>query len=78
MGGIPDMVRDGTDGLLYPVGDVTALADRIRNVFERDDVAISLGSEARNAALARHDPEAVVDQLLDAYGKVLQAASSHA
>jgi len=33
-GGLPDAITDGVDGLLFPVGDVAALADSISRVLE--------------------------------------------
>lgn len=35
IGGIPELVEDGVDGLLYPPGDVDALAEALRRVVAR-------------------------------------------
>ena len=70
-GGIPDMVESEVTGLLYPVGDVPLLADRIRRIFTDDRLATSLGANARGVALQRHDPELVTGQLLNAYKEFL-------
>ena len=70
VGGIPSMVDGGLTGLLYPVEEVPVLADRIRRIFLDDQLAMQLGENARRIALERHDPAAVVDQLLAAYNKI--------
>lgn len=49
-GGIPDIVRDGVNGLLVPVGDAAALADAIVRVATEPDLAGTLGSGARTDA----------------------------
>jgi glycosyltransferase involved in cell wall biosynthesis len=73
VGGIPDMVRTGETGLLYPVDDVPLLADKIRSIFNDDELAVRLGSQARNVARERHDPQRVVEQLIAAYNKILSS-----
>ena len=55
VGGIPEYVRDGESGFLYPFSDVSALADRIRWIFEDDDLAIRLGTAARENIQKLHD-----------------------
>lgn len=47
VGGIPEYVRDGESGFLYPFEDVSALTDRIRQIFEDDELATRLGTAAR-------------------------------
>jgi glycosyltransferase involved in cell wall biosynthesis len=75
VGGIPDMVQQGTTGLLYPVDDVPMLADRIRKVFADDKMAVSLGGNARAAALERHDPDRVIKQLVLAYEQTMNSGN---
>lgn len=76
VGGIPDMVETGKTGILFPAGDAEMLADSIRRVFRDDDLAKRIGAEARHVALRRHDPNAVVSQLLNAYREILGSARS--
>lgn len=71
VGGIPDMVRDGDSGLLYPVEDVPLLANKIRRIFLDDDLAVRMGNAARSVANKRHNPKTIVEQLLAAYDKIL-------
>jgi glycosyltransferase involved in cell wall biosynthesis len=72
VGGIPSMISDGITGALTPVGDATLLAHQLRRLMLDNDYAVQLGSNAREAALQRHNPDAVVEQLTDAYRQVLE------
>jgi len=67
VGGIPSMVIDGETGLLYPVEDVTLLAEKIRKIFRDGQLATRLGRNASVAAHQRHDPQVVLAQLINAY-----------
>ncbi len=71
VGGIPSMVHDGETGLLYPVEDVPLLAEKIRSTFLDDALAVRLGRNARRVGQGRHDPNTVVQQLVEAYDKIL-------
>lgn len=70
-GGIPSLVDQGRTGLLFPVGDAPLLADSIMRIFRDDDFAFRLGAAARAEASARHSPERVLAQVLDAYRNVI-------
>ena len=75
VGGVPSMVDDGENGLMYPVDDVHMLTAHIRRVFLDDVLAARLGAAARETALVRHDPARVAEQLLAAYRAVLGAGA---
>lgn len=47
VGGTPELVRDGVDGLLTPVGDAAALANAIRRVAEDAPLRARLAASAR-------------------------------
>lgn len=70
-GGMPSMMVHGQNGLFFPPGDAAVLASRIRRIFLDDVLATRLGSEARRAAAARHDPGRVVSDLIAVYEDVL-------
>lgn len=56
IGGIPELVRDGIEGLLIPAGDTAALADAIERLLSLNEVSLTeMGDAARDRALQRHD-----------------------
>jgi glycosyltransferase involved in cell wall biosynthesis len=55
-GGPAEIVTDGIDGLLYPIGDVSALADRLRRLADDDDLRARLGAAGRSRAAAFAPP----------------------
>jgi glycosyltransferase involved in cell wall biosynthesis len=56
-GGLPEVVRDGVDGFLYPPGDVGALADRLRTLLDDPDLRARMGAAGREGA-GRFSPSA--------------------
>lgn len=56
-GGLPEVVRDGVDGFLYPPGDVGALADRLRTLLDDPALRARMGAAGREGA-ARFSPSA--------------------
>ena len=69
VGGVPEVVRDGENGLLVPAGDVEALAAAIRRLLGDDDL------RARLAAAAAPSVESYsTERLLGQIEAELQAA----
>ena len=62
VGGVPEIVEDGVNGLLVPPGDPDALADAIRRFFSDDQLRARLRAAA-GPSVARFAPEAVFDTL---------------
>ncbi len=77
-GGIPDMIEDGKDGLLFPVGDVKRMAEQIEVLWDRTQdgngrcLAEYISEEARRKARVIHDGEANYLRLLEIYDKIEQ------
>jgi glycosyltransferase involved in cell wall biosynthesis len=71
VGGVPSLVRDGVEGLLYHDADPYALAGKIDRLLGDPALAVRLGARARETALRRHDPQRVAQQAVDAYRDVL-------
>lgn len=69
-GGIPSMMEHGTEGLLYPKTNATALAEAILKLFTDDKLAETLGEQARKRALITHDPQAGMEELLKIYSEI--------
>lgn len=70
-GGIPSLIRDGVDGLLFPKGDVQALADRICRILKDDALARRLSEEAAKQAAVLYDGEENFRRLLEIYEAIL-------
>jgi L-malate glycosyltransferase len=70
-GGIPSLIDDGRTGLFVPTGDAPMLAARLRELFQDDILAVRLGRQGHEVAVRRHDPDAVVQEILKVYEEVL-------
>ena len=74
MGGIPEQVRDGIDGLLVPPGDVVELATALRVLADSPELADRMGRAAYQRAKSLFGPEGHTAGLLDVYRSVLRAS----
>ncbi|MCP2257272.1 Glycosyltransferase involved in cell wall bisynthesis [Streptoalloteichus tenebrarius] len=71
VGGIPDVVRDGVDGLLVPPGDIPALACALHRLVHDPALARRLARQAR-AHADQYTWEVLAGQVLDVYREVLR------
>ena len=71
VGGIPELVRDGVDGLLVPPGEPVALATAVRALLADPQLAARLGSHGRDR-VAEHDWARLAARVLEIY---LQASA---
>ncbi len=67
VGGVPDMVTDGVDGLLYNWQEPAVLAAKVSSVFEDDALAQRLSAAGRGRAAARHDRARNLQAVLACY-----------
>ena len=65
VGGVPEVVRDGENGLLVPAGDPDALAAAIRRFFGEDGLRRGL-AEAAASSVASYTEEAVFARIEEA------------
>lgn len=78
-GGIPDMVEDGVSGLLFPVGNVKELADKIESLWDESAgeggmrLAERLCEGERKQAGTAHDGERNYLRLLEIYDAIGEA-----
>ncbi|MDM4014564.1 glycosyltransferase family 4 protein [Roseiconus lacunae] len=75
-GGLSSIVSHRQTGLLCSPGDSTMLAARMNDVLSNSDLAQSLSSNGRAAALQRHAPEQIVRDLLRCYRNVAESSST--
>jgi glycosyltransferase involved in cell wall biosynthesis len=76
VGGIPELVRDGEDGILVPYDDPPALAAALTRVA-RDDAAVErMGRSARARVEERFDAAPHYDAVIEAYGLAAELRSA--
>lgn len=62
VGGIPEVVADGANGLLVPADDPGALADAIENYFANEELRLRLRANAA-ASVADYTPERIFAEI---------------
>lgn len=78
-GGIPDMIADGCEGLLFETGNPADLVSAVDKVFSKekdakgDTLAIRISKAGRRRAINAHDGETNYRRLLEIYGDILGA-----
>jgi glycosyltransferase involved in cell wall biosynthesis len=73
VGGIPDAVRDGVNGLLVPPRDAPALAAALARVLEDAGLQQSLGARARATVDRDYSTEAICGRLAAIYNDLAGA-----
>jgi glycosyltransferase involved in cell wall biosynthesis len=74
VGGVPEIVEDGINGLLVPPSDPEALATAVRRFFADGDLRKRL-SAAAERSVARFAPDVVADRLEETLLRVAHTAS---
>jgi glycosyltransferase involved in cell wall biosynthesis len=65
IGGTPDMITNGVDGILIPQQDESALAEAIQTLDDSEELRTRLGSAARQRALEMFDYRSRAQQFLE-------------
>jgi glycosyltransferase involved in cell wall biosynthesis len=71
VGGVNSLINDNVDGLLVQEGEPYSMAAAVINLINNYEYAKLLGENARKRAIQRHDPELLVNCLLDIYKTIL-------
>jgi glycosyltransferase involved in cell wall biosynthesis len=72
VGGIPDMITDGEDGLLFRFEETEMLAEYIRRIFTDDGLSQKLSINGIATAEKRHNRKNILNQMLLIYNKLVQ------
>jgi N-acetyl-alpha-D-glucosaminyl L-malate synthase BshA len=70
-GGLPEVVTDGENGYLLPVGDVDGMAARAIEILSNRELRDRMGKNAREAAVTRFDEHLVVPLYREFYQRVM-------
>ena len=74
VGGVPDVVTDGSDGLLVGVGDVEGMARALERLARDADLRRRLGDAGRADVPARYAVDRLVDDTDRLYRELLADA----
>ena len=72
VGGIPEVVENGVDGLLVPFGDVDGLASQVQRLVDDLDERKKLGAAALANARKRFSADAIIPQYEELYWALLR------
>ena len=75
VGGMSTTLEHRKTGLMYPRGNAFMLADRIRELFENEELSVSLGQAAQARARVRHNPDRIIRDLMASYQTVAGASN---
>ncbi len=73
-GGIPDLVKDGENGILFPPGDWKALADDILRLINHPRLARRMGLKGQHRS-RRYSVEAMVQKIEKCYDELQRRAT---
>jgi N-acetyl-alpha-D-glucosaminyl L-malate synthase BshA len=75
VGGIPEVVRDGTDGFLYAVGNVPSMAEGCLKILADPRLRLTMGESARDRARREFSASNIVQQYETIYTNTIKQAS---
>jgi glycosyltransferase involved in cell wall biosynthesis len=77
-GGPPEYVSDGTTGFVVPVGDVPAMAERVRRLLNDPALADALGRAGRLRMVDGFGYPRMIREITSLYEEVLRGAAAPA
>jgi glycosyltransferase involved in cell wall biosynthesis len=72
MGGIPEQVRDGWNGLLFEAGNAPQLAEKMKMLLDDRRLAIEMGRNGREQIETLNSPATHYNQTLQVYEELLR------
>jgi glycosyltransferase involved in cell wall biosynthesis len=76
--GCREVVTEEETGFLVPIGDVSALANRMETFIHDPALVPTMGQKARRMCETRFDERVVISQTISAYNEILSRKTSHA
>jgi glycosyltransferase involved in cell wall biosynthesis len=71
VGGLPEVVIEGSTGRLFPPGDVSALSQAVVQLFQEPAVRLAMGRSGRERARRVFDLDKTMSQLETIYHSIL-------
>lgn len=73
VGGIPDLLSDGTEGFLYPAMDKEKLSQKVCRLFGDDRLALAFSQNGKKRAREQYNREHNGEQLLKIYDSIFES-----
>ncbi len=70
VGGVPDMITNGEEGLLVESANVDAFVNALEEIFKYDEMAVQMGKNANKKALQLYNREENFQTLLEIYHRI--------
>jgi L-malate glycosyltransferase len=74
VGGLPEVVDDGTTGCLAEVGDIEKMSACAARLLASKDLRREMGRRARESAVSRYSTDLVIPQYIEFYERVIAAS----
>ena len=71
VGGIPSLINNGENGLLFEAGNADDLYHKIKLLLKNKELAIKIAANAATTAMKRNYPESVAKRTLEIYNEIL-------
>lgn len=71
IGGIPELIEDGEDGLLFESGNVDDLAEKLNYLWENPSRCIEMGKAARKKVVKNYNPDLHYQEILQIYEQIV-------
>jgi glycosyltransferase involved in cell wall biosynthesis len=75
VGGLPELVTDGVDGFLEPVGDIEAQSRRVVELLTDEERYRAMAQAARRTAVERFASSTIIPQYEKYYEEVIRNGS---
>jgi glycosyltransferase involved in cell wall biosynthesis len=76
VGGVPELIADGTTGLLIPPNDANSLAAALERLLSNPELRTRIGTAARQRAEEKFSVRTQVDRLLALWSEILAGEST--
>jgi glycosyltransferase involved in cell wall biosynthesis len=77
-GAVPDVVRDGQDGVLVPFRDANALAEAILSLLDNSEMARGMGLAGQARVRERFSWSSVAVRFRESYARAIERHASMA
>ena len=71
VGGTSSLIKNQENGVLLPANDPYMTASYIQELCTDETLATRIGEGGRRAALKRHNPDSIVEDVLNVYNKII-------